>query len=175
MQLYAQSSYTMGYKVATIDVVDKGFFSIYELPGQDPMCGMYDKSSATFYTCDYKTYRHVNEDYISFSPELCCSTVDFDPAKYYGTLTLKGVIEKVEWDSMVFYFTTDKARLRVETDEREIDALYKKFYKENIPGKVHLILCLKTYDTPNENQLSFNVNTQPIVKPKRTFIKILRW
>ncbi|QLH44911.1 MAG: hypothetical protein HWD58_04435 [Bacteroidota bacterium] len=62
--------------------------------------------------------------------DLCCPTVDFDPKKYYGTLTLNGVIEHVEWDSMVVYFRTDKAKLRIEVDEREIDALYEKFYKK---------------------------------------------
>ena len=84
-------------------------------------------------------------------------------------------MEHVEWDSMVVYFVSDKSRLRIEVDEREIDALYKKFYKENHLGKVHLILTLNTYDTPKENVLSYNRNTEVKPKPTRTFTRILRW
>ena len=90
-------------------------------------------------------------------------------------MTLKGYIEQVDWDGLTFWFKTDKARLRIETDEREIDALYEKFYKENYLGKVHLILRLKTYDTPKEAQLSYNLNTEIPVKPERVFTRILRW
>ncbi len=171
----AQNIYTMGYEKATIDVVDAHFFSTYQLPNQIEFCGIYDKPSATFYTCDFQTIRKVDDDYVKEATNSCCEHVDFDPSKYYGTLTLKGVIEKVEWDSMIVYFTSDKARLRIQVDEREIDALYKKFYKENYLGKVNIILCLKTYDTPQENILSYNANTEKKVKPKRTFTKLLRW
>lgn len=172
---FAQLTYTMGYEKADIEIVDKGFFSVYELPGQEAQCGIYDAKSATFYTCDNKTYRQVEEDYIKETQEMCCTNVDFDPSTYYGTLLFKGYIEHVEWDSMVVYFKADKARLRLEVDEREIDALYEKFYKENYLGKVHLILRLKTYDTPKEYQLSYNRNTTKEVKPIRIHTKILRW
>ena len=105
----------------------------------------------------------------------CCEVVDFDPKKYYGTLTLKGVIDSVEWDAMVVHFITDKARLTIQVDEREIDALYDHFYKRNSLGKVKLLLRLNTYDTPNENVLSYNKNTEILPKPLRTETKILRW
>lgn len=173
--VHAQQVYTMGYDKVEINVLEKGFFSTYSLPDQPEQCGIYDKSSETFYTCDYRTYRYVDEDFIKEQSEYCCDKFDFDPKRYYGTLTLKGVIESVEWDSLVIYFTTDKARLRIETDEREIDALYDKFYKENYLGKIHLIMRLKTFDTPNENVLSYNKNTEVKPKPTRTFIRILRW
>jgi hypothetical protein len=172
---FAQLTYTMGYEKATIEVVDKGFFSTYEFSGQSPVCGVFDIPSSTFYTCEYQTYRYVDADFVRDAEQACCTTIDFDPKKYYGTLTAKGVIEHVEWDSMVVYFKTDKARMRIEVDEREIDALYDKFFKENYLGKVHMILCLKTYDTPKENQLSYNKITEQVVKPIRTFTKILRW
>jgi hypothetical protein len=171
----AQEVYTMGYEKATIDVVDGNLFSKFEFPGQPAVCGIHDISSKTFYTCDYKTFRYVDADYVREGDEKCCDVVDFDPKKYYGTLTFIGVIEHVEWDSMVVYFRTDKAKLRIEVDEREIDALYEKFYKRNHLGKVHLILRLNTYDTPNENVISYNKNTEYIPKPTRTFTKILRW
>lgn len=177
----AQIVYTMGYEKAEIEVLDPKFFSTYQLPDFPGECGIYDKESATFYTCNYKTYRNVNEDFVidpytSNAPQAnCCDKFDFDPKKYYGTLTLKGVIESVEWDSMVVYFTTDMARLRIQVDEREVDYLYKEFYKENHLGKVHVILRLKTYDTPKENVLSYNKNTEETPKPERTFIRILRW
>jgi hypothetical protein len=173
--VYAQDIYTMGYKVATIDVVDDGYFSLLDFPGQEPICGVYDKPSMTFYTCNYRTFRYVEEDFISKSDAGCCSQIDFDPARYYGTLTMMGYIEHVEWDSMVVYFKADQARVRIETDEREIDALYEKFYKQYHLGKVHLILRLKTYDTPMENELSYNKITEVVPKPKRTNVKILRW
>jgi hypothetical protein len=172
---FAQLTYTMGYEKATIEVIDKGFFSTYEFPGQAPVCGVFDIPSSTFYTCENQTFRYVDADFVRDADQACCTSIDFDPKKYYGTLTTKGVIEHVEWDSMVVYFKTDKARMRIEVDEREIDALYDKFYKENYLGKVHMILCLKTYDTPKENQLSYNKITELVVKPVRTFTKILRW
>ncbi len=173
--VYAQDIYTMGYRSAMIDVVDKDFFSQYQLPGQDAICGRYDKLSSTFYTCDARTYRGVDEDMILPATERCCTQLDFDPSQYYGTLTLYGTIEEVAWDSLSFTFTTDKARLLIRTDEKEIDALYNAFYKENHFGKIKLLLQLKTYDTPKEDQLSYNKNSLPVIKPKRTETKILRW
>ena len=181
VQTQAQIVYTMGYEKASIEVIDPHFFSTYKLPDLPGECGVYDKASATFYTCDYKTYRYIDEDFVidpygeSATQNNCCENFDFDPKKYYGTLTLKGVIEHVEWASMIVYFTTDKARLKIQVDEREVDYLYKEFYKENHLGKVHIILCLKTFDTPKENVLSYNKNTEQPVKPVRTFTRILRW
>lgn len=172
---FSQEIYTMGYEKATITVVDPHFFSSFKFPGQPAVCGIHDAASQTFYSCNYKTYRYVNAEFIEPTDEMCCEEFDFDPLKYYGTLTMKGVIEHVEWDSMVVYFTTDKARLRIEVDEREIDALYDTFYDRNYLGKIHLILRLNTYDTPNENVMSYNKNTEYIPKPTRTFTKILRW
>jgi hypothetical protein len=171
----AQLTYTMGYEKADIEVVDPGFFSTFEFPGQPALCGVYDGPSHTFYTCDSQTYRYVETDYIRDADAGCCTRFMFDPRVYYGTLTLKGYIEQVDWDGLNFWFKTDKARIRVETDEREIDALYEKFYKENYLGKVHLILRLKTYDTPKEAQLSYNLNTETPVKPQRVFTRVLRW
>jgi hypothetical protein len=172
----SQDVYTIGYEKANIEIVDGRFFSQYQFPGQEAVCGIYDKESETFYTCFGKTYRYVNDDNILASESAaCCKTINFDPHKYYGTMTLAGVIDEVEWDAMIIHFTTDKARLIIHVDEREIDALYDNFYKENYLGKVHLLLRLNTYDTPNENVLSYNLNTSLKPKPKRTFTKILRW
>jgi hypothetical protein len=171
----AQEVYTMGYEKATIQIVDPNLFSYFELPGQSTQCGLYDYNSKTFYTCDYKTFRYIDEDYIKYEGNACCEVIDFDPKKYYGTLTLKGVIDSVEWDAMVIHFITDKARLTIHVDEREIDALYDHFYKRNALGKVKLLLRLNTYDTPNENVLSYNKNTEILPKPLRTETKILRW
>ena len=171
----AQEIYTIGYRSALIDVVDKGFFSTYQIPGEDAICGRYDKLSATFYTCDARTYRGVDEDMIMPATQRCCDQLDFDPSQYYGTLTLYGTIDTVEWDSLRFTFVTDKARMVIRTDEKEIDALYNTFYKENHFGKIKLLLQLKTYDTPKEDQLSYNKNKLPVIKPKRTETKILRW
>jgi hypothetical protein len=172
----AQEIYTIGYEKAEIEVVDSRFFSQFQFPGQEAQCGIYDKESQTFYTCFNKTYRYVSEENISeLSNEMCCEKINFDPNQYYGTLTLAGVIDDVEWDNMIIHFTTDKARLTIHVDEREIDALYDKFYKQNHLGKIHILLRLNTYDTPNENVLSYNLNTYMKPKPKRIFTKILRW
>jgi hypothetical protein len=171
----AQVVYTMGYEQATIQVVDPNLFSYFELPGQATQCGLYDINSKTFYTCDYKTFRYIDEDYVKYEGNACCASIDFDPKKYYGTLTFKGVIDSVEWDAMIIHFVTDKARLTIHVDEREIDALYDNFYKKNALGKVKLLLRLNTYDTPNENVLSYNKNTEILPKPLRTETKILRW
>ena len=173
--LFAQDTYTMGYDKIDITVVDPTFFSAYQLPGQASVCGLYDQASSTFYTCDYQTFRYVEEENIQPNSKECCSTIDFDPAKYYGTLTLTGVIDSVEWDSLIIHFTTDKARLLIKTDEREIDHLYEKFYKKGRLGKLNIKLKLKTYDTPKEDQLSYNKNTERKVKPKRNLVRILRW
>ncbi|HMN32280.1 MAG TPA: hypothetical protein PKA54_02800 [Chitinophagaceae bacterium] len=174
--LKAQTVYTMGYDHIQINVVDPHFFSIYQIPDATPICGIYDRASETFYTCQYETYRYINEDFvIQNAGNGCCDQIDFDPRKYYGTLTLKGVIEKVEWDSLLVYFKTDKARLVIKTDENEIDMLYKKFYKENYLGSVNIVLNLKAYDTPKEDILSYNKNTEKKIKPVRKQVRILRW
>ncbi len=171
----AQETYTMGYKKATITAIDQHYFYTYSFPNKEVLCGIYDNASNTFYTCDYHTIRDINEEYIAENKATCCDVVDFDPAKYYGTLTLLGVIDSVEWDNLTYYVTTDKARIKVVTDEKEIDALYKEFYENNKPGKVHIKLKLITYDTVNEDVLSYNKNSKKIRKQKRIFLKFLRY
>ncbi|HNB82194.1 MAG TPA: hypothetical protein PLP34_00705 [Chitinophagaceae bacterium] len=172
---FAQDTYTMGYDRMDIDVVDPAFFSEYQLTGQPAQCGMYDQASATFYTCDYQTFRNVEEDFVHQTGKECCSHVDFDPSRYYGTLTLSGIIDSVEWDNLIIHFVTDKARITIKTDEREIDALYDKYYKKGLLGKLHIKVKFITYDNPKEAQLSYNRNTERKAKPKRTFTRILRW
>jgi len=172
---FAQDTYTIGYDKIDIDVVDPNFFSEYQLPGQPSLCGIYDQASSTFYTCDKQTYRYIDEDNIQHTGKECCTHIDFDPAIYYGTLTLNGVIDSIEWDSLIIHFVTDKARLVIKTDEREIDHLYEKFYKKERLGKLNIKLCLKSYDTPKEDQLSYNKNTEKKIKPKRHLVRILRW
>ena len=172
---FGQETYTMGYDKMDIEVIDPNFFSEYQLPGQPSQCGIYDHLSATFYTCDYQTFRNVDEDYIQHTGKDCCSYIDFDPKKYYGTLTLSGIIDSVEWDSLKIHFITDKARILIKTDEREIDHLYEAYYKKERLGKLNIKLHFITFDTPREDQLSYNRNTEKKVKPKRTLTRILRW
>ena len=64
LQSNAQLAYTMGYEKADIEIIDPNFFSTYKLPDLPGECGVYDKASSTFYTCDYKTYRYIDEDFI---------------------------------------------------------------------------------------------------------------
>jgi hypothetical protein len=173
--LIAQETYTMGYEKMDIRIIDPNFFSEYQLSGQPSVCGIYDKESATFYSCNYETYRNIDEDLIEQTGKDCCTEVDFDPAIYYGTLTFQGIIDSVEWDSLKIHFVTDKARLLIKTDEREIDALYKNFYEKGNLGKVHIKCKFITFDTPKENTLSYNRNTEIKVKPKRNLIRVLRW
>jgi hypothetical protein len=165
----------MGYDNISIDIIDPNFFSEYQLPGQPSQCGIYDKESATFYTCEQQTFRNVEEDFIEQTGKDCCSHIDFNATTYYGTLTLSGIVDSVEWDSLRIHFVTDKARMIIKTDEREIDALYKKFYEKQRLGKLNVKLRLVTYDTPKEAQLSYNRNTEKKVKPKRNLVRILRW
>lgn len=173
--VFSQETYTMGYDHIQIDVIDPNFFSEYQLTGQPSQCGIYDQESATFYTCDYQTYRNVDADFIQQTGKDCCTAIDFDPKRYYGTLTLNGIIDSVEWDSLKIHFVSDKARLLIKTDEREIDKLYERYYDKQRLGKLYIRLHLITYDTPKENQLSYNRNTEKKVKPKRTLTRILRW
>lgn len=172
---FAQQAYTIGYDHIAIDVIDPNFFSEYQLEGQPFQCGVYDEASATFYTCDYQTYRNVDGDNIKHTGKDCCTNIDFDPAKYYGTLTLSGIIDSVEWDSLIIHFVTDKARLTIKTDEREIDKLYEKYYSNARLGKLNIKFRFITFDTPKEDQLSYNRNTERKVKPKRNLVRILRW
>ena len=172
---FSQETHTMGYNKMDIEVIDPNFFSEYQLPGQPSQCGIYYNLSATFYTCDYHTYRNVDEDYIQQTGKDCCTNIDFDPAKYYGTLTLSGIIDSVEWDNLLIHFITDKARIIIKTDEREIDKLYDAYYKKERLGKLNIKLRFNTYDTVREDQLSYNKNTEVKVKPKRTLTRILRW
>ncbi|MBL7772290.1 MAG: hypothetical protein JNM95_05500 [Chitinophagaceae bacterium] len=171
----AQETYTMGYEKATITVKDPSFFSILEFPGQEPVCGFYDKDAENFYSTEYHTFRYVEEDFVREVSQDCAREIDFDPKRYYGSLTLPGVIDSVEWDAMVIHFNANKVRLRIQVDEREIDALYKNFYDNYTPGKVHLILRLKTFDTPNEDYITYCKLTEVKPKPKRTMVKLLRW
>ncbi|MBL7766077.1 MAG: hypothetical protein JNJ58_08295 [Chitinophagaceae bacterium] len=171
----AQTIYTIGYDKIDIEVVNPYFFAEMIYPGQPSACGIYDKTSETFYTCDYQTFRYVEDEFVQYTGKACCEKVDFDPAKYYGTLTLKGVIDSVEWDNLIIHFTTDKARLTIKTDEREIDALYDKYFKENHLGKVNIIFKFKTYDSPTEAQISYNKNMEHKRKPTRVYTKVLRW
>lgn len=175
MTAFCQEAYVMGFERATISVIDPEFFSTLEFPGQEAVCGFYDKDAQNFYSTDYRTFRYVDEDMVREESKDCAKEIDFDPKKYYGSLTLPGYIDSVEWDAMVIHFVSDKARLRIQVDEREIDALYKNFYDNYTPGKVNLILRLKTFDTPNENYITYCKITEVLPKPKRTFTKILRW
>lgn len=172
---FAQETYTIGYDKMDIDVIDPNFFSEYQLPGQPSQCGVYDEASATFYTCDFQTFRNIDGENIHHTGKDCCTKMDFDPAKYYGTLTLSGIVDSIEWDSLIVHFITDKARIVFKTDEREIDNLYNKFYKKERLGKLHIKFCFKTFDTPKEDQLSYNRITEKKVKPKRNLVRILRW
>ena len=172
---YSQETYEMGYSKIDITVTDPHFFSEYQLPGQQAMCGLYDAASSTFYTCDYQTFRYVDEEFIQHNGKACCEKIDFDPARYYGTLTLTGTIDSVEWDNLLIHYKSDKAYMLIKTDEKEIDHLYKTFYKKGSLGKLTVKLCLKTFDKPKEDQLSYNKITERKVKPKRKQVRILKW
>ncbi|MBK7762495.1 MAG: hypothetical protein IPI46_03880 [Bacteroidetes bacterium] len=172
---FGQETYTMGYNRMNIEVIDPNFFSEYQLSGQPSQCGVFDEASSTFYTCDYQTFRNVDADHIQQTGKDCCPVLDFDPAKYYGTLTLNGIIDSVEWDNLTIHFVTDKARITIKTDEREIDNLYDRFYKKGLLGKLNVKIKFITYDNPVEAELSYNRNTERKVKPKRHFTRILRW
>lgn len=173
--MQAQETYTMGFEKATITVKDPTFFSLLEFPGQEPVCGFYDKEAQNFYNTEYRTFRYVEEDYVREVNQSCAEEIDFDPKRYYGSLTLQGVIDSVAWDDMIVYFNAEKVRVKIHVDEREIDALYKNFYDNYTPGKVHLILRLKTFDTPNEDYITYCKITEVKPKPKRNLVKILRW
>jgi hypothetical protein len=117
----------------------------------------------------------VDEDMVREESDDCAKVIDFDPKKYYGSLTLQGYIDSVEWDPMVVHFVSDKVTLRIQVDEREIDALYKEFYDNYTPGKVHIKLRLNTFDTPNEDYITYCKITEVKPKPKRTLVRILKW
>ncbi len=173
----AQEEYVMGYETATIKVVDQSFFQTLTFPGMPGVCGFFDRNSGNFYSCDYSTYRNVEEDFINADKaDNCCESIDFDARKYYGSVTFQGVIDTVEWDNLVLHLITDKARIRIKTDEKEIDALYKALYKDNrIMGKRRVILTLVTYDTVVENGMDFRKKNKSTKKPQRKFVKFLRF
>ncbi len=172
----AQKIYKMGYVKATITPTEPSFFSNLSFPGEKSVLGFYDKYSESFYTCNYETYREIEDFFIEPNEnQMACNSIDFDAEKYYGTLILKGVIDSVAWDSLTFYMTIDKAKVEVKTDEKEIDALYKAFYDKNTLGKINAIIRLVTYDTIIEDEISFEKDGKRIRKPKRTYIKYLRF
>lgn len=177
---HAQVPYKIGYETATINVVDQDFFQTLQLPEQSPVCGFYDRPSGNFYTCDYATYRDVDEDYVQWNIQnvqgSCCASVDFNARKYYGPLTISGTIDTVEWDNLIIQFTTDKARITIKTDEKEIDALYKYFYKGNkFLGKRKIVFELVTFDNMVANNMDYPIKTRRIKKPQRVFVKWLRF
>lgn len=167
-------SYVMGYKTATISADKDEFFSQLHFPGQNPVCGFYDRWSGNFYTCDYSTYRDIDEDHLEPSNLGCCETLDFDARKYYGSITLNGTVDTVEWDNLIIKMTTANAKIAIKTDEKEIDAFYKNFYKKSRFGKLKIRLTLVTYDNVVENRMDMPKRMKKIKKRKK-LVKFLRF
>ncbi len=167
-------SYTMGYKTATISVTDNTFFTQLHFPGQKPVCGFYDRWSENFYTCDYSTYREVEEDFIEPTNGTCCETIDFDARKYYGSLTINGIVDEVLWDDLQIKISTADAKYLVKTDEKEIDAFYKKFYENGRMGKLRIRLTLVTYDNVVEHRRHIPEEMKRFKKRKK-LVKFLRF
>jgi hypothetical protein len=167
-------SYVMGYQTATISVTDNTFFSELHFPGQKSVCGFYDRSSENFYTCDYSTYREIEEDFIKSTGNACCETIDFDARKYYGSLTINGIVDEVMWDDLQIKISTADAKYVIKTDEKEIDAFYKTFYEKGRLGKLKIRLTLVTYDNVVEHKRHIPEEMKRFKKRKK-LVKFLRF
>lgn len=167
-------TYVMGYQSASIAVTDNSFFTQLHFPGQKPVCGFYDRWSENFYTCDYSTYREIEEDYIEPTNGGCCETIDFDARKYYGSLTINGIVDTVEWDNLIIKISTADARYVIKTDEKEIDAFYKNFYEQGRMGKLRIRLTLVTYDNVVETR-RYIPEERKRFKKRKKLVKFLRF
>ncbi len=167
-------SYVMGYETATISVQNKAFFTQLHFPGQDPVCGFYDRWAENFYTCDYTTYREIEEDFIEPTNMQCCTIVDFDARKYYGSLTIFGTVDTVEWDNLIIKMSTPDAQFVIKTDEKEIDAFYDNFYSKGRIGKLNIRMTLVTYDNVVETRMGIPKEMQRFKKQKK-LVKFLRF
>ena len=163
--------YVMGYKTATISVKKNEFFQQLHYPDQNPVCGFYDRWSNNFYTCDYSTYREVDDTYLEPTNMECCSVIDFDARKYYGSLTIVGTVDTVAWDDLIIKMTTADAQYIIKTDEKEIDAFYKNFYSKGRIGPLRIRLTLVTYDNVVEHRMNVPKNMENIKKRK----KLVKW
>ncbi len=166
--------YVMGYNTATISVKNNEFFQQLHFPGQNPVCGFYDRWAGNFYTCDYSTYREVEEDFVEPTSLECCAIVDFDARKYYGSLTVIGTVDTVEWDNLIIKLTTANAQYLIKTDEKEIDAFYDRFYSKGRIGKLNIRLMLVTYDNVVETRMAFPEQMKRFQKRKK-MVKFLRF
>jgi len=173
-QAQSDHSYVMGYETATISVRDNSFFTQLHFPGENPVCGFYDRWSQNFYTCDYSTYREIEEDVIEPTTKACCETIDFDARKYYGSLTLNGAVDTVEWDNLLIKLRTDNAVYVIKTDEKEIDAFYDEFYSKGRMGKLNIRLTLVTYDNVVEHRREIPEQMKRFKKRKK-LVKYLRF
>lgn len=171
MTAQGNDGYVMGYKTATISVKNNDFFQQLHFPGQNPVCGFYDRWANNFYTCDYSTYREVNDEYLEPTNLECCSVIDFDARKYYGSLTILGTVDTVAWDDLIIKMTTANAQYIIKTDEKEIDAFYKRFYSKGRFGPLRIRLTLVTYDNVVENRMEIPKEMENIKKRK----KLVKW
>lgn len=173
-QAQGDHSYVMGYQTATISVQNNDFFTQLHFPGQEPVCGFYDRWSENFYTCDYSTYREVEEDFVEPTNDACCETIDFDARKYYGSLTINGIVDTVAWDDLIIKIATADAIYVIKTDEKEIDAFYKEFYEKGRIGKLKIRLTLVTYDNVVEHRREVPEQMKRFQKRKK-LVKFLRF
>ncbi len=174
VQAQGNHTYVMGYQTATISVNNDNFFTQLHFPGQKPVCGFYDRWSENFYTCDYSTYREIDEDFIEETSLTCCETIDFDARKYYGSLTINGIVDTVEWDNLIIKITTSNAHYVIKTDEKEIDAFYKNFYSKGRMGRLKIRLTLVTYDNVVEHRREIPEQMKRFKKRKK-LVKFLRF
>lgn len=174
VQAQGNHTYVMGYQTATISVDNDNFFTQLHFPGQEPVCGFYDRWSENFYTCDYSTYREVEEDFVEETDLTCCETIDFDARKYYGALTINGIVDTVAWDDLIIKVKTADAHYVIKTDEKEIDAFYKKFYEKGRIGKLKIRLTLVTYDNVVEHRRHIPEEMKGFKKRKK-LVKFLRF
>lgn len=173
-QAQGNHTYVMGYQTATISVDNNEFFSQLHFPGQNPVCGFYDRWSENFYTCDYSTYREIDEDFVEATNLSCCETIDFDARKYYGSLTINGIVDTVAWDDLIIKIRTADAHYVIKTDEKEIDAFYKKFYEKGRMGPLNIRLTLVTYDNVVEHRREIPEQMKRFKKRKK-LVKFLRF
>jgi hypothetical protein len=152
--------YTMGYHTIDIKVNSDKFLNRYISPGKDPVCGFYSKYNNTMYFGEGKFLRHLNPEYLYESLGRCIDSLAFDNApRPYAMMEFDVTIVRVDYETNTIYAKTDGAEIVINTFNKEIDAFYDKFYKNERLGDVHMHLILKNWDYTPESEDSYQANT----------------
>jgi hypothetical protein len=168
----AAVTYTMGYYKIEITPTKPGFFKRYIMPGKEGVCGLYSSFNKTMYLCDGNRFEVENTDYIYPALNSCCEKMTFmDGPKPYAMFAFDAQIINVDYENNKIYARVDGADIVIETYNKEIDALYKNYFKDDRLNAVRIKLILRNWTYEPESEESYAKNSKKI---KRNRWKPLR-